>query len=154
MPLLPQEGFQELHTWTPNSAVVKMLSWVAEDPTPNLLSDSGICWNKHPSGESSSSLHGLPKYSLSKAVKEGFSSLVDRRFCVEVEFLGSSFCCHEYKVEQCHRAGLALIPWIPQSFAVVCWSGCLPGRWALWIASCKQRRSLSQLGWFSHQLSY
>lgn len=77
------------------------------------LSDSGRCWNKHPSGGSSSSLCGVRKYSLSKAVKEGFSSLVDERLCVEVEFLGSSFCCREYKVEQYHGAGLALIPWIP-----------------------------------------
>lgn len=37
MPLLPQEGFQELHTRTPNSLVVRLLSWVAQDSGPNSL---------------------------------------------------------------------------------------------------------------------
>lgn len=35
MPLLPQEGFRELHTQTLNSMVVRLLSWVAQDPGPN-----------------------------------------------------------------------------------------------------------------------
>lgn len=37
MPLLPQEGFRELHTQTPNSVVVRLLPRVAQDPGPNSL---------------------------------------------------------------------------------------------------------------------
>jgi len=85
------------------------------------LSDSGRCWNPHLSGESCSSLPGVPKYSWRKAGKEGLPSLAEAD-CWAPESAAVN-------TKQLSAWGLAW-PWslgFPQSFAGACWSGHSPG---------------------------
>lgn len=144
--LLPQEGFRELHTWTPNSVVVKMLSWVAQDPGPNPLSDSGSCWNQHLSGGSWSSLPGVPKYSWAKQGNKGFPALQMRHTAETDCWAPTSAAVNTKQISTWRLAW----PWplsFPQSFAGACWSVHSPGRWELRIVSLSQKRGLAQLGW-------